>query len=145
MSLKQDEPDVESLCSGMEKVSTTGANKKQTGSRKPSAPLYVPPRARSKSPEEENASKLNGVEDGDEDGSWDDIYDDSGNCIKPELVEEFKSTVGIKPHKQVVVQEAKCDMLEKLNSSDHPHVLELYGFDPSLKESDIAQRLTSLK
>ena len=136
MSLKDAE--VDSICSSMEKVSTSGA-KKQLPSKKPSAPLYVPPRARSKSPEETKSN------DEDDDASWDTIYDDSGNCIKPELVEEFKHAIGIKPDKQVVVQEAKCDIGDALNGSMHPHVLELYDFDPDLKESDIAMRLSSLK
>lgn len=136
MSLE--EAGIESICASMEKVSTSGT-KKHAPAKKPSAPLYVPPRARSKSPEE---PKSNGDDD---DASWDTMYDDSGNCIKPELVEEFKSSIGIKLDKQIVVQQSKCDMTEKLNGSIHPHVLELYDFDPNLKESDIAMRLTSLK
>lgn len=142
MSLE--ESGIDTLCSSMDKVSTStsGPSKKTAPSKKPSAPLYVPPRARSKSPEE---LKSNGDDADDDDASWDTIYDDSGNCIKPELVEEFKSTIGIKPDKQVLVQQAKCDMSDKLNGSIHPHVLELHDFDPSLKESDIAMRLSSLK
>ena len=117
-------------------------------SKKPSAPLYVPPRARSKSPEEEwvKSTKSNQPQDEDD---WDSMYDDSGNCIKPELVQEFKTSVGIKPEKRVIVQQVKCDTLNgslnhSLNHSTHPHVLELYDFDPELKESDIAMRISSL-
>ncbi|XP_031575356.1 coiled-coil domain-containing protein R3HCC1L-like [Actinia tenebrosa] len=81
--------------------------------------------------------------------SWESKFNEDGECLDPELLEELTEVTGIKkpskrktqfdyyalPPKEVIIDE----------DSGYGHIAELYDFSPELKTQDLVQLLSSFK
>ena len=123
--------------------------------RRPSQELYRPPSANSapKTPEETSViadpraeahlDKSDQTKADIEDDSWETMYNDAGDCICRDLVNEFKQSVGISGDTQVKVHALRSDLFEEHLDTELPHVLEVYDFLPQLKTKDIFMSISS--
>ncbi|XP_015787942.1 coiled-coil domain-containing protein R3HCC1L isoform X2 [Tetranychus urticae] len=79
--------------------------------------------------------------------SWDDIYDDDGDCVKPQLVEQFYDPNEHKNETNLKVKD-KVDYLKlevyEPNEDDSKlsHVLEIYDFPSDLRTQDLVTSLS---
>lgn len=148
------------LCDPIKKSDSN--NWRERKSRRPSQELYRPPSADStcalKQPVDTHPPVIKGekaehdssqVSKEAEEESWDQIYDDSGECLRPDLIQEFKDSVGISKDTQVNLKLIKGDFSAfetkepMIGDPELPHVLEVYDFSPDLKTKDIFLRISS--
>lgn len=87
-----------------------------------------------------------------EEPSWDEIYDDDGDCIKPQLLNVLKSSLKIDKEEEIEIEKSKIDYL-KMNfcepvideDSKFAHVLEVYDFPSQLKTQDLVTSISIFK
>jgi hypothetical protein len=83
---------------------------------------------------------------------WDSLYDDSGECLKPDLVQDFKKVMNISEDCDNTEFETPSkdfnDFCENLSAplTDHEfgHVLEIYDFPADLKSHDLFSRIAAI-
>lgn len=84
--------------------------------------------------------------------SWDDIYDDDGDCVKPQLVEklydpnEHKNETNLKVKDKGSIDIIELDVYEPSEEdSKLSHVLEIYDFPSDLRTQDLVTSLSVFK
>ena len=90
--------------------------------------------------EEKKASKKFAFNWADEvEDSWDSLYDDSGECLDPDLKQQLNDTLGKvkleKPVNDYCRFQARSEA--EMNEDDYAHVIEIYDFPTSFKTQDI--------
>ena len=138
--------------------------------KRPTKQLYQPPSAQKQSSDSSSTSQTanNPVTKDDDDDDWDALYDDSGECIKPDIVKEFKNVLklddeksngkqGKKIEKNKMTFESASSGLSDyclkdgpastssvlLTDNEYAHVLEIYDFASDLKTPDLFTRIAS--
>ncbi|RWS24986.1 coiled-coil domain-containing protein R3HCC1L-like protein, partial [Leptotrombidium deliense] len=137
-------------------------------SKRPDMKLYVPPAAKHESDDRlETFSELNlnektdsshGISeetdkeessfDAECDCSWDAIYDDNGECLKPELISECQQTLNLKENEVIAIEKTTIDYYNfqpfnpNIDEAEFPHVLEAYGFPAEFKTQDLFTSLS---
>ncbi|RWS09156.1 coiled-coil domain-containing protein R3HCC1L-like protein, partial [Dinothrombium tinctorium] len=83
-----------------------------------------------------------------DDISWDNLYDENGDCVKPELLNEFRETLNLKENDNVTINKTTIDYYQfqpytpVIEESEFPHVLEIYDFSADLKTQDLFTSLS---
>lgn len=90
--------------------------------------------------EEKKASKKFAFNWADEvEDSWDSLYDDSGDCLDPDLKQQLNDTLGKvkleKPVNDYCRFQPRSDA--EMNEDDYAHVIEIYDFPTSFKTQDL--------
>ncbi|XP_050736925.1 uncharacterized protein LOC127008667 isoform X2 [Eriocheir sinensis] len=90
--------------------------------------------------EEKKASKKFAFNWADEvEDSWDSLYDDSGDCLDPDLKQQLSDTLGNvkleKPVNDYCRFQARSEA--EMNEDDYAHVIEIYDFPTSFKTQDL--------
>lgn len=122
--------------------------------KRPNKPLYQPPQAtssrRRSSPPNATSSTTSASEaESQEEGTWDSLYNDAGECIDPDLISEFKSALSLSDEEDLKFERAAgdysgftvSDTQFDLTDNEYAHVLEVYGFADNLKTTDIFARI----
>jgi len=129
--------------------------------KRPTQQLYQPPAAASSSNMRSISPSTPGPLDNEEEEDWESLYDDSGDCVKPDLIKEFKKAVSLTDDKgptkvknQIKFEACSSDLRDfcsttdsnscSLTDDDYGHVLEVYDFDSDLKSSDLFARIASV-
>uniref|UniRef100_A0A8C4R3D2 Coiled-coil domain-containing protein R3HCC1L n=1 Tax=Eptatretus burgeri TaxID=7764 RepID=A0A8C4R3D2_EPTBU len=92
-----------------------------------------------------NAAVKEEGEKKDEDQSWEAMFDDEGECLEPQLMEEVRLS-SLK-----VLQHAHIDYLAfqpkepAFTDFEFDHVIEMYDFSPDIKTEDIIQAFSSFR
>lgn len=118
--------------------------------KRPNKQLYQPPAV---SPHAKSAAANGAVAataSSAEDESWDNLYDDEGDCLSPDLIKDFKSALSLSDDKDLKFVEAAGDYSDvcssrtqfDLTDNEYPHVLEIYGFAENLKTPEIFARIS---
>lgn len=143
----------------------------KTKSKRPSKKLYQPPSASTveskpspvqksaTSPSKSSAATASSSNDIDDD--WDSLYDDSGECVKPELVKDFKKLMKLDEEddetsrncsKPIINFEATSqsfndfigDSSGSITDHEYGHVLEIFDFPADLKTPDLYTRIAAI-
>ncbi|XP_052461857.1 coiled-coil domain-containing protein R3HCC1L [Carassius gibelio] len=82
-------------------------------------------------------------EEGEEGENWDSLFNDDGDCLDPQLMEELSLTEG---RKKSSSQEARSDHYDwtpeeeeevELRDDELSHIVEIYDFPPEFKTEDL--------
>ena len=141
--------------------------------KRPTKQLYQPPSAQKQSSDSASTSQtannpVTSTSKDDDDDDWDALYDDSGECIKPDIVKEFKNVLklddeksdgkqGKKVEKKKIIFESASSRLNdyclkdglastssaSLTDNEYGHVLEIFDFASDLKTPDLFARVAS--
>ena len=84
-----------------------------------------------------------------EDVTWDELYDDAGECIGPDLINEFKSALSLSDEDDLKFEKTTgdysgftvSDTQFDLTDNEYAHVLEVYAFAENLKTPDLFSRI----
>ncbi|XP_055841204.1 uncharacterized protein LOC129908605 isoform X2 [Episyrphus balteatus] len=93
-----------------------------------------------------NVSAITSGSDDNEEDDWDSMYDDSGDCLDPKIIQELTASVG-----KVKIEMPKMDYsayLTKqsiLNDEEFPHVLEVSNFPMEFKNQDLLMVFSQYK
>lgn len=85
-----------------------------------------------------------------DDQSWDALFDDNGDSIQPELLQELATSLSLSDS-QIKTQKAKLDYNSyqqhdvEIDNSEFSHILEVYDFPVELKTQDIISSLAAFK
>jgi len=75
------------------------------------------------------------LENSEEDNSWETLFDDTGECLKPDVMKEITDNLG-----DVTIQKPKTDYLnfepQILSEYEFGHVIEIYDFPTEYKTQD---------
>lgn len=90
--------------------------------------------------EEKKASKKFAFNWADEvEDSWDSLYDDSGDCLDPDLKQQLNDTLGNVKLEKPVNDYCRFQPRSEaeMNEDDYAHVIEIYDFPTSFKTQDL--------
>lgn len=90
--------------------------------------------------EEKKASKKFAFNWADEvEDSWDSLYDDSGDCLDPDLKQQLSDTLGNVKLEKPVNDYCRFQTRSEaeMNEDDYAHVIEIYDFPTSFKTQDL--------
>lgn len=93
-----------------------------------------------------NVGAITSGSDENEEDDWDSMYDDSGDCLDPKIIQELTASVG-----KVKIEMPKMDysaFLTKqsiLNDEEFPHVLEVSNFPVEFKNQDLLMVFSQYK
>lgn len=94
-------------------------------------------------------SQSNSNDDGGDDSdNWESFYDESGDCLNPEQLEELSRLTGIDNPE---VQKTQYDFYSftprdvELDDEEFGHIVEIYNFSPDLKTQDLMQALSMFR
>lgn len=83
---------------------------------------------------------------GDE-NSWDSLFDENGDCVRPEFVEKVNCELSVR-NSQIKLEKTRIDYMNfqynepEIDSSEFAHVLEVYNFPIELKTQDLMASLS---
>lgn len=85
-----------------------------------------------------------------DESSWDSLFDENGDCIRPEFVEKVNSALSLK-NSDIKLEKTKINYMNfqyndpEIDNSEFAHVLEVYDFPIELKTQDIMASLSVFK
>ena len=126
--------------------------------KRPSKQLYRPPSAASPHKSLPSVSPTSLKTDSPPEGedetcdTWDSLYDDAGNCVDPDLIRDFKTTLKLVEDENIQFRNAASDFSDfaagsedcDLTDQEFPHVLEVYDFPDVMKTTDLFSRLAAV-
>lgn len=87
--------------------------------------------------------------DSKDDDNWESIFDESGDCLKPEHLEELSRLTGIANPEVQKTQFDYYSLTPKnycaVEDDEFGHIVEIYDFSPDLNTQDIMQALSSFR
>ncbi|XP_068746108.1 uncharacterized protein DDB_G0284459-like isoform X2 [Montipora capricornis] len=87
--------------------------------------------------------------DSKDDDNWESIFDESGDCLKPEHLEELSRLTGIANPEVQKTQFDYYSLTPKnycaMEDDEFGHIVEIYDFSPDLNTQDIMQAMSSFR
>ncbi|XP_054735793.1 uncharacterized protein LOC129242902 [Anastrepha obliqua] len=123
-----------------EKIEHGTENDKDSSPRSPNIILQLPV------PTISSRSTIDSTTEEEEEDDWETLYDDSGECLDPKIMQELTASVG-----KVKIELPKMDYsayLTKqsiLNDEEFPHVLEVSNFPVEFKNHDLLMVFSQYK
>ncbi|KAJ7356362.1 Coiled-coil domain-containing protein r3hcc1l [Desmophyllum pertusum] len=90
----------------------------------------------------------NNDNDSDDDDNWESNFDESGDCLNAEHLEELSRLTGIanpEVHKTQYDYYSFTPKDVELDDEEFGHIVEIYNFSPDLKTQDLMQALSSFR
>ena len=156
------------------------SEEKKSKQKRPDMKFYVPPNAKSNKTKSDKSNLINKYHElkeketieskqnnddldkkglsskieikQEDEASWEEIYDDDGACVKPEILDAFKTTLKINKAEEIEVKSSKLDYFKIQfcepnvdDDSKFAHVLEVYDFPSQLRTQDLFSSLSVFK
>ena len=97
-----------------------------------------------------NETKETKANDNADEGSWDSLFDDNGECVRPEFAQRVKDLIGSKSA-DIKLEKSGIDYYTveytdlEIDNSEFGHILEAYDFAAELKTQDIMTTISVFK
>ena len=147
-----------SLSDSVDLLTSTDKKLKLRKQKRPDKQLYIPPRSKNTKSEFDGGS--NSKQEKSESSntmkvepSWDSLYDDNGDVVDSEFLNDLNSELGIKAISSQLASSKLdyskfCDpvsVTDDLNDEECGNVLEIYDFSSDLKTRDLIISLSATK